>query len=78
MTTRFDEWIDIIHQSDWYTFPDRIQSMLPTVIMAAQEPVVLQAFGELSCTRESFKKVISSGIESAVAFLSIHVLFFFV
>lgn len=57
LTCQYDEWIDIIYQSDWNTYPSDIQRMLSTVILAAQEPIVLQAFGNLSCTRESSKKV---------------------
>lgn len=57
VTDRFAHISDVIYFSEWYTFPKEIQQMLPTVLVAAQEPVVLQGFANLKCTRDSFKKV---------------------
>lgn len=46
-----------VNQFDWYRFPLKIQQMLPTVLIVAQEPVIVKCFGSIACTRQSFKKV---------------------
>lgn len=48
---------DALYQSDWYLFPDELQRMLPTLLMATQRQVVPRGFGNLLCIRESFQKV---------------------
>ena len=53
----FDELNDAIYQSDWYTLPLHIKRMLPTVILAAQQPIGIRIFGSIRCSRETFKKV---------------------
>lgn len=57
VTNQFDE-IDLYYQCNWYLFPLNIQRILPIIIINSQELVVLHAFGNVSCTREAFKKVI--------------------
>lgn len=57
VTKKFIEVDNTIYQSDWYAFPDDVQRMLPIVMMGAQESVIIQGFGNLTCTREAFKKV---------------------
>lgn len=54
---QFNDLNDAIYQSEWYAFPIEVQRMLPILLMATQHQVVLQGFGNLSCIRESFKKV---------------------
>lgn len=53
----FGEVDDVLSQLDFYLLPIEIQRMLPKIIMYAQEPLVLQFFGSLCCTRDQFKKV---------------------
>lgn len=57
LTGRFDEIDMALCECDWYTFPIGIQKMLPMLLISTQNPVVLQGFFNVSCTRESFKKV---------------------
>lgn len=57
VTDQFSEIDDMIYFSDWYTFPKEIQRILPTVLMTAQQPVILEGFANLKCTREAFNKV---------------------
>lgn len=52
---KFDE-IDF-YQCEWYSFPPNVQRSLPIVIANTQLPVVLEAFGGLACTRETFQRV---------------------
>lgn len=57
LTERFNRIPIIIYDSEWYNFPKDVRRALPTVMIAAQQPMVLQGFANLKCTRESFKKV---------------------
>lgn len=57
ITSGFEEVADAIYQLDWYTYPLDIQRMLPLVLNYAQQPVQTIAFGNIPCTRETFKKV---------------------
>lgn len=34
-----------------------VQKMLPTIVMCAQQPVIIVGFGNILCTREVFKNV---------------------
>lgn len=59
LTTKFDE-IDLeICFWNWYLFPNEIQRMLPIIIVGTQEPVVGAGFGNVSCTRAAFQRVIT-------------------
>ena len=57
MNDAFDKIDFTIDQSDWYLFPIGVQRMLPTIIAVAQQPVSLECFGSITCTREVFKNV---------------------
>lgn len=46
-----------IEQFVWYEFPNEIKRLLPMIIAYAQEPVSLQCFGSIYCSREVFKHV---------------------
>lgn len=49
--------IDVITQFDWYLLPIEIKQMLPMLIINAQQPMLLKFFGNVSCSREQYKKV---------------------
>lgn len=53
----FNQISDTIDQIKWYRFPIRVQRMLPTIAIFAQQTITLEVFGSISCSRESFKKV---------------------
>lgn len=57
MSNRFSEVGEMIYACDWYTFPNELQRILPTVLMLAHQPVPLEGFVNLKCTREAFKTV---------------------
>lgn len=56
----FDEINSTIIQFKWYLFPLEIKKVLPIIIGGAQQPVSLECFGSITCTREVFKQVSSS------------------
>lgn len=52
----FESVHNAIEECDWHLFPNEMQRML-LIIMAADEPVVLEGFANVVMTRETFKKV---------------------
>lgn len=60
VTDGFNELNDVICTLDWYTFPIKRQQMFQTILIAFQQPVIFQAFGSISCTRDVFKRVSSA------------------
>lgn len=54
----FEEIGNEINNMNWYLFPIKIQRMIPTMQIMAQQDVQLMAFGNLPCSRETFKRVI--------------------
>lgn len=56
--SRYEE-VDIFFLCDWHLFSERTKRMLPIVIMNSQLPVSIQAFGNISCSRETCKRVYS-------------------
>ena len=59
INTAFEEMSDQIYQCDWYSFPYEVRRKLPTVMLVAQDPVYIQSFGGIRCTRDTFKRVTS-------------------
>lgn len=41
----------------WYRLPIELRRILPTVMLFAQEPVVLRGLGSAICSREVFQRV---------------------
>lgn len=52
-----DEIDDAFSQIDWYLLPVEVQRILPIMIIYMKEPIAVEFFGTLSCSREQFKKV---------------------
>lgn len=51
------ERIDLYNQCNWYEYPANIRRIMPIVIANTQRPVVISAYGNILCTRETFKRV---------------------
>lgn len=47
----------VMNQFDWYRFPIEILPFLPIIMINVQQPVVVDCFGSIACTREVFKSV---------------------
>lgn len=54
---KFEETNRLFDQLSWYTFPVGMWRMLPTILLAAQQPVRFDVFGSISCSRNDFRKV---------------------
>lgn len=59
VNSAFQEINDLIDEFNWYTYPMEIQRISPIIMAAVQRPVTIQAFGNIVCIRELFKKVSS-------------------
>lgn len=57
MCNAFDEINVTINQFEWYLFSTEIQRMLPMITANAQQPVLVECFGSIACTRDAFKNV---------------------
>lgn len=47
----------VFDRLSYYLFPNEIQRILPTLLMAFQQPVLLRGFGNLIFERTTFKMV---------------------
>lgn len=57
VSNAFEEIHDTIAQFEWYAFPVKMQKLLPVMFIVAEHEVSVEVFGNVSCTREIFKKV---------------------
>lgn len=57
LSTGQEEMADEFYQISWYELPPRMQKLLMLPIDAAQNPIQLQAFGSIECSRGMFTKV---------------------
>lgn len=60
LSNGFDALNSEICNRNWYSFPIEIQRLLPIILVSTQKPVQLLGFGNIPCTRETFKVVIYS------------------
>lgn len=47
----------IYRKCHWYILPRKLQRMLIIIIANAHQPVSIRSFGNIECTRDSFKQV---------------------
>lgn len=62
LTDAFEEIEDIVDHFDWYLFPNEIKRILLIVMVIAQQPVEMECFGSISCSRVTFKNVGIDGL----------------
>lgn len=51
---QFENMANILN---WYSFPNKVQRILPLIIFNVQQPIEIKFFGSAVCGREQFKKV---------------------
>ncbi|XP_055306350.1 odorant receptor 94a-like [Sitodiplosis mosellana] len=61
VTEKFSDINDAIYECNWYSFPKEVQRIWPFVMVSAQQPLIIQGFGNIPCTRQAFKSVINGG-----------------
>lgn len=59
VSNHFDKFNIELGQCHWYSFPKNFQRIFITLMINAQEPVIIQGFGNTVCTRDAFKAVIN-------------------
>lgn len=57
LSERFNIINDEILDWDVYIYPKNIQKILPIILYGTQKSVALSGFGNIQCTRDTFKKV---------------------
>lgn len=57
MSDAFENIWNTIDQFEWHLHPYELLRTLPTIMIIAQQPVDLEFFGSIACSRSSFKKV---------------------
>lgn len=57
MSNQFDIYGDELYHCDWYLFSIKFQRMLLMILTNSQQPVVIRGYGNIECTRDTFKKV---------------------
>lgn len=57
VTEQFSKYNDTLNQCNWYLLPVDIQQMLLIFIADVQQPIHIRGYGNIICTRDSFKQV---------------------
>lgn len=57
VNNQFEEFDEKFYQCDWYLFPIKTQQMYATFMIYTQDSVMIQGFGNLCFTRDTFEKV---------------------
>lgn len=57
LSDRFNQLDTAIIYCDWYTFPLKLRKSLPMILEGTQKPIRLRGYGNVPCTRETFKNV---------------------
>ena len=57
VSKQFDLFNEKLDQCNWYAFPMKTQKILIIFITNAQQPTLFRGFGNILCTRDTFKKV---------------------
>lgn len=57
LTMQFNKFDEELFQCNWYLFHIELQQMLVTVMANTQQLAYMQGFGNIQCTRNSFKEV---------------------
>lgn len=59
VTHEFNVFYEKLCDCHWYAFPIELQQMFLISLSGTQEPAVVQGFVNTTCTRDTFKQVIS-------------------
>lgn len=57
LTSQFSKFNETLCRCKWYSFPIELQQMLVIVMSNTQQLAFMQSYGNIPCTRESFKVV---------------------
>lgn len=57
VNNQYGDLSDEIYMCDWYLLPNGLQQMFIMVMKITQKSVFIRGFGNMECTRDSFKGV---------------------
>lgn len=57
VTSAFAMFDHELWQCEWYSFPIETQRMVQFFMLVTQDPAVLCGYGNIICTRDTFKRV---------------------
>lgn len=57
LTNGFLKVGDLIYDCPWHRLPIKLRKYIPCIIAVSQRPVYIQGYGNIKCTRETFKSV---------------------
>lgn len=57
MTDRFEAFNHNLCQCKWYLYTAELQRLYLLFVVNTQHPVIIRGYGNIICTRETFKKV---------------------
>ena len=58
VSEKFEEFSNELGQCNWYALPSEMQRMYLIFLSDAQQPINIQCYGRILCSRETFKTVI--------------------
>lgn len=60
VTYHFEHFYDELGRSDWNLYPIEVQRIYLTFVLETQQPIIIKSYGNISCTRDTFKQVNSN------------------
>lgn len=73
LNNAFDRINLTIDRFNWYLFPNEVKCMLPMIIVLAQQPVSLECYGSIVCTRDVFKDVCNDDLVLSLKTIELNV-----
>lgn len=70
VSTSFEKLNDRLFECDWYLLPNELQRSFFITTIAVQEPIHIRGFGNVLCTRQSFKEVSNAYLVSNYSFIN--------
>ncbi|XP_031619487.1 putative odorant receptor 85d [Contarinia nasturtii] len=61
VTGAFEEVADEFYQCEWFSFPNKLQRIIPILTINGQQPVKITAYGGYSCSHERFQTIVKGG-----------------
>lgn len=68
VTYQFNMYNEVLNKVNWYTFPVEMQQMLVIFMSITQSSTFIRGYGNIVCTRDSFKQVSALVLFTITAF----------
>lgn len=57
LTYKSSAIFDVLCQCPWYLLPTELRRRLVIIMLSSQEEIIIHSYGNVPCSRETFKKV---------------------